>query len=95
MSHPGACVFVAGCVWNGAVWRGPLSDVVAGGFSDSGRVGAHSPGRREREREKRKVMLCSQSCGDSVSAQGLEHEEYWILELLSWTVEQELYSTSG
>ena len=39
------------------------------------------------------MQLWIQSWGDSVSAQGLQHEEYWILELLSWTVEQELHST--
>lgn len=38
--------------------------MVAGGFSDSGRTGAHSPGRGGREGEKGQVILCS--CGPKV-----------------------------
>lgn len=44
-------IALTGNVWYSAVWRGALSAVVVGGFSDSSWTGAHTPGRGRREEE--------------------------------------------
>jgi len=45
-----ALIAHTGNLWYSAVWRGALSAVVVGGFSDSSWTGAHTPGRGKRWR---------------------------------------------
>lgn len=60
-------ITLTGNLWYSAVWRGALSAVVVGGFSDSSWTGAYTPGRDRRWRGKENQVMRG-SCNTTVIA---------------------------